>query len=234
MIAITSIAPTHANGEIQQQCVDSWIKNGMSVYSINTTNEIEVLRGKYPDVEFVHTTVTGEVMFGKPYPLFNSVIELALNQYDEDIVIINSDIELGYSPGVFIHEFENRCKDSVGVIQRQDYNTEKGDGQTYIYGFDVFLIKKIHFKLFPHSIYALGQTWWDYWLPYTAVKKGLKIHRINGVQAYHKAHKQQWDDTAWRKITKYFAWENELAWSKTAEQTTGRILQSINNSLNLS
>lgn len=233
MIAITSICPVHANEGVQLKAVLSWIANGIKVYSLNSEEEISRLKKEYKGVEFIPVDFTGENLYGKPYVLLNSVLGFANSQEDEDIIIINSDIELSSCRGVLEYEFKERCNNSVGVIQRLDYDEKIEEGQTYIYGFDVFLIKKKFLSMLPPSVYALGQTWWDYWLPYTIVKKGGNIHRVAGVQALHKRHKQRWDDAHWRKLTRYFAWENDLAWSKTAEQTTGKILQSINNSLNL-
>lgn len=231
MIAITSIAPKHYFDDAQLRAVQSWVDNGIEVISINSPEECKLLEDKYP-VNFVPTNLTGEKLWGKPYIMLNSIIDTALSQNEsEDILIINSDIELGACRGLLDYHFSTYCDESIGVVQRYDYETNKEAGEKYIFGFDVFLIKKKHFKALPPSVYALGQTWWDYWLLYTMTQNGLKIHRVE-LPAYHKRHPQRWSKDSWQRMTKYFAWEFNLKWSRSPEQTTGKILQSINNYLN--
>lgn len=234
MIALTSISPKHAIGDAQLVAVRSWVENGLKVYSFNSQAEIDILKETYKEVEFVATNRTHEHQWGRPYVSLNALLDFAKEQEDEDVVLINSDIVLTPCRGILEYQFSTHCSDSIGIINRYDFEADDySDARIYPFGFDVFLIKKKNLKVFPQSIYALGQTWWDYFVPYTAVKSGVMIHRINGMLAMHRKHQTQWSDESWRKMTKFFALENDLTWSKTAEQTTGKILQSINNSLNI-
>lgn len=232
MIALTSISPKHPIGSAQQDAVDSWVRNGLKVYSFNHPDEISVLESQYKNVEFIPTYRTTEVTNGKPLVTLNALFDFAKGQSDEDVVIINSDILLQPCRGLLEYHFATHCDESIGIMNRWDYSSDDlTDAIEYIFGFDVFLIKKKHLFRFPQAIYCLGQTWWDFWVPYRMVQSGGKIHKIRGIIAMHRHHKTQWSQESWERMTKYFAWENDLRWSKSAPQTTGKILYIINTAL---
>lgn len=94
MIACTSIAPSHINNDIQRIATESWIANGMKVYSFNFPAEVEKLAPLYPNVTFIPTLRTMEHHFGKPYVSINAVLDWCKDQKEDRFCLINSDIEL--------------------------------------------------------------------------------------------------------------------------------------------
>lgn len=233
MIVITSLSPSPDMLELQKAAVESWIKNGLRVISMNGHEEVKQIMNIYPDVEFVPTFRTFEFLWGKPYVSINAMLDWAKQQEDEHIILINSDIVLSPCRGILDYEFTQRCLDGICLLHRRDVEGEAiEEGKEYIYGMDVFLIHKKLLSLFPQSIYCMGQTWWDFWIAYSAIKKGVKVFRIDNPIAYHQKHKTRWSDESWQRMSEYFAWEHKLFFHRTAEVTCGKIWLEIQRELN--
>jgi hypothetical protein len=225
MIAFTSISPGHKNNESQLRAVHSWAEAGLKVVSMNHPDEIDKLKELYPDfVRFIPTYRTLEKLFEKPYVSINAMLDYAKTMPEHDFVLINSDIILHEAKDVLRKYFEGKCKQGPGVIKRVDFDNDFSDGTTYEYGMDVFLLKREHLNIFPQGIYCMGQTWWDYWVPYSAIQSGLKPFLIPERIAYHKKHPIQYRNDQWFKMTAYFQWENNYFTKQNkADRITGSI-----------
>lgn len=206
-VALTSISPVHHHAGIQKHCTDTWLEHGLKIVSFNTPDEVAALSPEYPDVEFVPTFRTMQHKFGKPYVQVNALLDWAKESGHEEILIINSDIFLRDAGEVLLQGFE-LAKEGCVYAHRVDVNElTDSQGEPYIWGMDVFFLHPDHLHVFPQTLYCLGQTFWDYWVPYTVKKAGLKIHEIKTPFAYHLLHPQRWSELSWHKMAEYVSWD---------------------------
>lgn len=194
MIIATSLSPKHHNAENQQAAVDSWQKFGRCL-SFNTDQEVADV-SQINGIEIITTRKTVNGIIGKKMININVMIDYAI-EHNEDLIIINSDIVLTGLP-----EFKG-----ITMISRNDYTDTFGDGKIFAAGFDVFYIPKELLDIFPPSIYAMGVAFWDYWIPYRAIKAGHPVYWHKGNYAYHKLHPTQYSHEEWLYIGEYFKWE---------------------------
>ena len=225
--AYTSIAPSHENSNNQLMAVESWNKLGIEIYSINTSEEIKILKDKYPSyIKFIPCIKTTKHIFGKSCVLINEMIDhFYKNQTGDILMLINSDIILNTSIEL-LDKIKTLSKLSIPISHRNDYANEFSDGQKYRHGFDVFFINKRYINIFPHSMYSMGQTWWDYWVPYIAMKNKVPVVLIGDSFAFHKEHPIQYNKDNWVKMTEYFQWENNIQ-GADSQEITDRIKNEI-------
>lgn len=208
MYALTSISPKHTNNDIQLKAIESWIDLGMKVFSFNTPNEVELLQDKYKNVTFITTYRTAESTFVKPYVYVNAILDWAKEQKYNHFCIINSDIELKTDKDT-IDRIKKYMEDNIVMCNRVNYDNDY-QGNLFLDGIDVFFIHRKYLNLYPQSMYTLGNTHWDYWIPYTATQKGIQVIFVKQDIAYHKNHAAQYNQDAWLKMGRFFQWENGL------------------------
>lgn len=209
MIAVTSISPTHKNGDIQKKAIESWQKLGLKVYSLNNIDECQLLGSEYDTVTFVPTNRTMEKTYGKPIINLNAIFDFCLSLENEnDFCIINSDIEID-SDFDTLERIKQSMQTNIVMANRINYKDIKR-GAKYLSGIDVFFINRNFLKVFPQSMHALGMTFYDYFIPYTATKAGIQCILLEQDFAYHLEHATQYSHDNWLKSGRYFIWENEL------------------------
>jgi len=208
MLAITSISPHHANGDIQAVAVQSWIDLGLKVVSINSRSECAALKPLYPNITFVETTRTMSFDFGKPYVALNSILDYCKYSKETHFCIINSDIELKADKET-VDRLKEKMNNTIVLANRVNYDQDHV-GNRYLDGIDVFFIHRNWLGVFPESMYCLGQCFWDYHIPYTAIKSGVEVVFIEQNIAYHKNHNVQYSHDNWLKTGRFFQWQNGL------------------------
>ncbi len=208
MICITSISPNHANGDIQAKAVRTWLDNGFKVVSMNSHEEVMQLKNQYPEIEFVPTFRTLEKTYGRPLVAINAMMDYAKGQSDQNVCLINSDIELILNSDQ-VKSIEEKMDEMILMSNRLDYETDY-TGTKYRAGIDVFFIHKKWLQFFPQSMHAMGMTFWDYWIPYTATQTFIPAVFIENVFAFHKKHAFQYSKDHWQKSGQFFLWEHRL------------------------
>jgi hypothetical protein len=208
MIAITSISPTHINADIQGKAVAGWIELGMKVVSVNSKAECDLLKSKYKDVQFYSTERTLEMTYGKPYVQISAIFDICKSLEEDNFCLINSDIELK-SDVATIGKIELLMANELLMCNRINHN---GDykGAKYLAGIDVFFIHKRFLRLFPQTMHAIGMTFVDYFIPYTALNSGIQTTFIEQEIAYHLNHAAQYSRDNWLKSGRFFLWESNL------------------------
>lgn len=208
MIALTSIAPNHHHEGIQQLCVQSWIAHGLKVYSFNSHAEAEALQPLYPDITFVPTYRTLEHRLGRPYVQVNALLDFAKEQEDEHILLINSDIYL-YEAAESLRKGFMLTELGIVYAHRRDFKDEAEipNGKPMTSGMDIFFVNKRHLHIYPQTMFCIGQTHWDYWIPYEAKKAGLQVMHLNESFAFHKEHPQRWSVESWLDMAQYALWQ---------------------------
>jgi hypothetical protein len=146
------------------------------------------------------TRATGRdssMIYGKPYAFLDDVI----NACTADVAIItNSDIELLGDLSPYLAAAEDR----VTIANRMDHNGSPAQGAVYVHGFDLFIVHRRFFDRIPISLFVLGQTWWDYFLPYILQISGVPVKIApHGLIGHHR-HAQQYDTASWIRMTDHF------------------------------
>jgi len=211
MIALTSISPKHIIEDAQLNAVNSWFPYCEKVVSFNHPTEIESLKKIYPKVEFVATERTLEHHFERKHVSVNALLDWAKAQKPNCFLLINSDIIIKCEKEL-IDGFIKKSETHVLIAHRNDFENDVNESDTTIYkaGIDAFFVHSNFINIYPQSIYSLGQTYWDYWIPYTAIKNKIPVILIKENCFYHKKHPAQYKLEQWVKMGRYFRLENDL------------------------
>lgn len=199
MLIISSLSPSHINSDLQNLCSLSWSRFG-DVYCLQADGEAEGLKSTYAHVKFISTLRTTKGLLNKPLVSINAMIDQGKKK-KESVLLINSDILLKDLPEL--------NQDGVTVFQRNDYTLSYDDGVNFQNGYDAFYIPEKLLHIFPLSIYAMGACWWDYWIPYRAIRNNIPVY-LNSSSAFHKKHNIQWQQKEWEFFGRYFGLENNL------------------------
>lgn len=221
MIALTSISPKHNAGDVQFKSVNSWVNVGLKVVSLNSKDEIATMKDQYPMVEFVEARTCGN-LYKKPYVFINSFIELAEKRGYESVLIINSDIEIR---GDVSHLFK-QAETGMVIANRHDHNGDHQFPTRYEHGFDAFFIHAKFYNLFPNTCFVMGQTWWDYWLPYRFIQNRLPIFKPMQELFFHQRHPLQYDAAEWERMTKHFQFVEKYRECRP-QHCTGEVFNTI-------
>lgn len=215
MIAITSISPNHPRNEYQHKAIASWIDLGFDVCSFNGKDEIEQLKDLYPDVVFIETQRTMELTYGKPYVAISAVLDWIKIHHHDYFCIINSDIELR-TDAETITRIQSEMDNAIVMANRINYVVDGNNDAINLSGIDVFFIHRKYASMYPQSMFSFGQCFWDYEIPYVAIKNNVPVIFIEQRIAFHKNHKMQYSNKAWMKTLQYFTWHNGLPDTNTA------------------
>jgi hypothetical protein len=194
LFAVTSLSPLAHHHDRQPICIDSWVKHGLQVVSVNTTAEVALLRNRYPQV--TKWIVCDEVgtTYKKPTQLINNIlgVSLALNS---PILAINSDIEI-YGHQSRLLNLVRGLNMAIGI--RHNYESSVLNATREPYGLDSFLVHPKHVRDIPKAIYSIGRPFWDYWLPWHMMRQGFEWNWIGEPLFYHKSHTLNWSNEDWQ------------------------------------
>lgn len=228
MIAITSISPGHKNFNNQLRAVDSWVKAGYEVVSLNAPEEINVLKS-FTNVKFISTNRHNKKIFGKPYVIVSAIIDYLKEAKSKYSLIINSDIiidNIGYT-----ERLKDLSEEGLVVLNRYDFAGDLGNAKVYNDGFDGFFFNEKYLDALPQTILCLGQCHWDFWLPYSAVMNGVKLIKPKEPYLYHEKHPVQYSKENWFRTAEIFRSETGLLKYKNVGQSTSIAYQRIKASL---
>lgn len=209
-LLVTSIAPH--NIENQQLAIESWLRLGFSVTSLNSPAEMAQLETEFKDVEFVGVQKDALEDCGKPLVYLNDVISFIKANGSPVCGLVNSDIHLQATPAT-IGYLIGQAKGSMVLCNRTDVDSlEQDAGEVYKYGFDVFLFDRLVLDMLTPTEFCLGQPWWDYWLASRFIKSPqgapcrFPLKLASFPFAVHVRHEKQWDHSGnYEKYGLHFA-----------------------------
>ena len=102
--------------------------------------------------------------------------------------------------------YKRQSEKGLVFSNRYDHNGDNMNPTRYDFGFDAFIIHRKFFDVLPQSMFAMGQTWWDYWIPYRFIKAGIPIELIKEPIFLHHRHQNQYDQKEWERMTEHFVW----------------------------
>ncbi len=194
---VTSIAPHNIDN--QKLAIESWLRLGFSVVSLNTPSEVESLKPLFPKVEFVAVQRDARADCGKPMVYLNDVLAYLRAHGSPICGLINSDIHLRTTPET-VQFLLVEARNSMVIANRTDVSTLADvAGEIYKFGFDAFLFDRAVLETFSATEFCLGQPWWDYWLasrfinsPQSAPCRFL-LKVVAFPFAVHVRHEKHWD-----------------------------------------
>lgn len=199
----TSIIPR--NFELQRSAIDSWLKLGFKVISLNSAAEASIVAQNFPDIPLIIVNGTAEATTGKPYIFFDDVMSTLSAEQATVCGIVNSDILLMADVG-FADFIAETVDNGLLFGSRLDVDSLADlDGEKFIYGFDFFFFNKDVLKLFPESGFCLGVPWWDYWAPFVPLAKGVPCKELISPVAFHLKHETKWAGELYCDYGKMFA-----------------------------
>lgn len=161
-ILVTSIKLD--NIENQRLAIESWLRLGFSVSSLNTLSDVEKLRPQFKDVDFFAVQENIQTEHGKSSIGMMDVIAF-LGQHGSSVCgLINPDVYWRATPAATQFLLEE-AKNSMVLAHRTEAGSlDDVTGDICKLGFDVFLFDKAVLGILPASEFRFGQPWWDYWL----------------------------------------------------------------------
>lgn len=206
-----SPSPTHALGaDHQAMCSASW--KPLPTVQVKPKEDGGSLR-------------SGARLFGRPYVFIDDIFKEFLATKDELCIITNSDIELR-DPANTLASYFDKAREGIVIANRQDHN---GDYIPHVYphGFDVFILNRAFVESLPPSLFCLGQTWWDYWLPWRAIKQGVPLHKVKEPIFWHHRHPQQHNGKQWERMTEHFQWIEDSFKGQKSQYITNKVYTEI-------
>jgi len=186
----------------QRECINSWREAGFRTVSLNSDAEIESLRGKGFDVEFLSN--------GSP----NSRTKIgaflsAIGSSDEAVTgVINADCYL-MNPGQVIQSILDSARGSLVAVKRLDVDPATMRPTGSCFGIDAFFFDTSFApKIADGDEWSIGEPFWDYWFPLAMHIEGAQLKEPDAPILIHLIHEQQWqfetsNDSAaklWRRL----------------------------------
>ena len=185
-------------GIYQKYCVESWLRAGFPVYSLNTGDEIACLKHDYLDVHFIEAPRDGRAQVGRPLVFIADMVTALRDRGYAQCGLINSDIYLRPAPSL-IDVLRREIPGSCVFGHRFDVARVGDDSVTpYDVGFDFFFLETGAFDAVAFEPFLQGVPWWDYALPLMQGMSGRKLKRLDTPLGYHLVHAQNWDIKNWR------------------------------------
>lgn len=187
----------------QRECIASWHAAGFRVVSLNSDSEIENLRTKGLDVEFVSNgTQDGRTKIG-------DFLSAMVKSGEAIAGIINADCYLVHY-GEFMRSLLDAARGSLVVLRRLnlDQETMRPTGQ-FCCGFDAFLLDtRFAGEIRDGNDWSIGEPYWDYWFAIAMLVEGARLKAPAVPALVHLGHEQQWQfETStpsqakmWRKL----------------------------------
>jgi len=198
---VTSVAP--CNVDIQRRAIDSWLRAGFSVTSLNADAEIGRCRELFPEIDFQPVQRDASAECGRPLVYLDDVFEFLRKNGSEVCGLINSDIHLRADEESVRYVVE-QARGSLLLTCRTDVESlESRTGEVFKHGIDVFLFDKGILDLVPSSNFCLGQPWWDYWFPscILGMQRNIPLKLVTFPFIAHIRHPSNWDHD--RNFEKY-------------------------------
>lgn len=184
VVAVTSLSPLDKHREVQREVLNSWKRLGLEVISGNSALECEAMRPLYPDVKFREVRLSSS--YDRPTPRISDLMKLG---GDRAVLLINSDIAIYGNQERLSLAIQDR-RAIAGV--RWNWVGHPGRAARENWGIDAFLLHPEQIYTFPDLDLAIGQTLWDYWVPYHLEQQGFPCEWIGDPYFFHREHPKHW------------------------------------------
>jgi hypothetical protein len=176
----------------QSACIQSWKSCGFKVKTLNTPDEIDVLRSLNMDVEFTPIPPDHK----RPH-IIDFIAAAGMSKSDV-VGIINADCLLIPQVKLIGHLLGLN-----GLVIAERINLDKislrPTGRPCM-GFDAFFFTtRSLFSIKKEDNWRIGDTWWDYWFPLAFQVAGFEPKTFPAPMLIHLDHDQAWDWAIWER-----------------------------------
>ena len=201
LVVLTSLSPSPAAAERQRTCLATWRKAGLEVVSLNPPEETLHVKGYGVHVQQV--VRTGFATYGRHVVPINEFVSW-VDDAKEPALLLNADIELRMTRGQVQHLAELAAA-GMPMVARVNHDPGMANARVEPAGFDGFVVSPRHCHLYAESFLSLGQPWWDYWVPWMALKAGEGLLLPREPVAFHLRHQGGWGWPTWTLGAREFA-----------------------------
>lgn len=190
---VTSVAPH--NVENQRKAMDSWLRAGFSVTSLNAESEIDQVRRLFPEIDFRPVARDASSECGRPLVYLDDVFAFLRKNGSAVCGLINSDIYLRADEATIRYVVEQAGGSLVMSCRTDIESLDSRIGEVFKHGFDVFLFDRKILDLVPSSKFCLGQPWWDYWFPscILGMQRQVPLKLVTFPFIAHIRHSSDWN-----------------------------------------
>jgi len=190
ILLATSIAPF--NIEIQRMAIDTWIRAGFDVVSLNSKDEVGLIEQYFSDIKFSIVERTAKEKFGKPYIYIYDFITYLLSTDYQVFGIINSDIHFREVENDFLNFIYKNANSALVYGHRVDIKNF-GDAEGKVSkGVDYFFFDKSIASVYEDDGLCMGQPAWDWWMVCVPASYHRSVKRVLSKIAYHQKHPKRW------------------------------------------
>jgi hypothetical protein len=186
-VAVTSLAVDRV--ERQAVCLESWRRVGLSIFAVQSPEEIEHLRDVYPGVQWIESADSP--------PLIHDLASVAV-KLDRTVMLINSDIEIRGEQRLI----RNAIAAGAMIGIRHNYDSQWWQAKVEEWGIDVFSFTPQVAAELPRIPFRIGQPMWDYWALHFFRDRPQKW--IREPLFFHQAHALRWTQSQWLAGLKLF------------------------------
>lgn len=225
MILYTSLSPSAKSAEVQRACVKSWIDHGHAVTCVQGHDDD--VSASLPDgVEVVRVRPMLAGHNPRPYVSLDSILDAFLSSDQDRCGIINGDIEIS-DPGGVLHEERS----GLVCMRRHDHDGDLSRAKVFPSGFDMFVIGRDHALSVPRSMFVIGQTFWDYWLPWSCMQAGHRLTTIDAPLIFHRRHPLNYANHDWLRTVQHFCWLTRRSSMSQPHRVSGEIHAALNKAI---
>ena len=227
MTLYTSLSPSESSAQKQRACVQSWLDHGHEVVCVQ--GHCDDVTASLPEgsVRVVRVKPTMAGARPKPYVGLDAILDDFLASGRDRCGIINGDIEIDAPAGLIDGEHNG-----LVCLRRYDHDGDKARAQVFPSGFDMFLLERTHAASVPRSLFVLGQTFWDYWLPWSCAQAGHRLTTINEPVIYHRRHPLNYAHHDWLRTVHHFCWLTGRSTNVQPIRVSTEIHTAINKTIN--
>lgn len=190
----TSLMPRRL--DVQKAAIDSWLRAGFVVRSVNIRKEIDELAPSFPNIDFIEFVSED----GFLVPIAHLCHLMAADE-NPIVGLVNSDI-IFLDPKKLLRTLQTEHRHSLVFGHRYDLQSPADTiGRPYREGFDYFFMEREDWRKLAGTHLLMGAPWWDYWVPLVARMHGLVLKKPRDAQIVHIMHPFTYDT----KISLHYA-----------------------------
>jgi hypothetical protein len=193
-----------------RMCIDSWMRAGYTVMSVNSRHEAGRVREMYPDVTVLEVERDGQEITGRPQVYLSDMLAYAVKSDQPFFAIANADVLIMTDASESLNGWHP--EEGFAYSNRLDIADLNGANPQLHGGVDFVIVNANDLLGLEFPDFLFGTPWWDYWLPLALNCKGVKGHRLtqNSLPVIaHLFHQDQWSHEQF--LSNYTLFTNAIA-----------------------
>ncbi len=182
LLIVTSLSSKDCHEISQHRSLNTWVKTGLDICTVNSDNEIALLKNKYRQINIWERHEDNDA------PCIQSLLDISI-KHNRPILLINSDIE------IFLHS-DLELVPSIGI--RNNYESHYNKATLESHGIDAFILTPEIINKLCYQFLKIGNPFWDWAMTFDII--GLSdIKQITDPIFFHKNHTLNWNSAMCKK-----------------------------------